>query len=36
MKERARVELAQDVQVGGEGDDMAKLMGFSGFGTSKK
>lgn len=35
IKEKARVELAQDV-VMGEPDDMAAMMGFSGFGSSKK
>jgi U4/U6.U5 tri-snRNP component SNU23 len=36
VKERARVELAQDVAMSGPGDDMAAMMGFNGFGSSKK
>lgn len=35
IKEKVRVELAQDV-VMGEGNDMSAMMGFSGFGSSKK
>lgn len=35
VKEQARVELAQDVAMG-EADSMAAMMGFAGFGSSKK
>lgn len=34
-KEQARLELLKDTATG-EDDDMSKLMGFGGFGTSKK
>ncbi|KII92818.1 hypothetical protein PLICRDRAFT_51158 [Plicaturopsis crispa FD-325 SS-3] len=34
-KEQARVELAKDTANGGD-DDMAKMMGFGGFGSTKK
>jgi U4/U6.U5 tri-snRNP component SNU23 len=36
QKAKALVELAKDTVVDQEGDDMMKMMGFSGFGTSKK
>jgi len=36
QKEKARVELVKDVAAGQEEDEMAKLMGFGGFGSSKK
>ena len=35
-KEKARVELVKDVTKSQGEDDMMKMMGFSGFGTSKK
>ena len=35
-KEKVRAELAKDSTAPQEGDDMMKMMGFSGFGTSKK
>jgi U4/U6.U5 tri-snRNP component SNU23 len=38
-RERARLELAQDaaaMQVNGDGNEMMSMMGFSGFGTTKK
>ena len=38
-RERARLELAQDVaamQVDGDQGDMMNMMGFSGFGSTKK
>jgi U4/U6.U5 tri-snRNP component SNU23 len=38
-REKARLELAQDaaaMQVDGDGDAMMNMMGFSGFGTTKK
>lgn len=36
-KERVLVELAKDAAVGGQEDEgMMAMMGFSGFGTSKK
>jgi len=34
-KEKARVELVKDSAMDGE-DDMAKMMGFGGFGSTKK
>ena len=34
-KEKARVELVQDTAMD-QDDDMAKMMGFGGFGSSKK
>jgi U4/U6.U5 tri-snRNP component SNU23 len=34
-KEKARLELIKDTAID-QDDDMAKLMGFGGFGTSKK
>ena len=33
-KEKARIEMAQEL--GGEDDEMAKMMGFGGFGSTKK
>jgi hypothetical protein len=36
VKEQARVELVRDVATNQEEDEMAKLMGFGGFGSSKK
>jgi U4/U6.U5 tri-snRNP component SNU23 len=36
VKDQARVELVKDVEMTGEEDDMSKMMGFSGFGSSKK
>jgi len=35
-KDKARAELAKDFVAPQEGDDMMKMMGFSGFGSSKK
>lgn len=35
-KDRARVELAKDFAPDPNQDDMAKLMGFGGFGSTKK
>lgn len=35
-KEKARVELVKDVTKSQGDDDMMQMMGFSGFGTSKK
>ena len=35
-KEKARAELAKDFAAPQDGDDMMKMMGFSGFGSSKK
>ena len=35
-KEKARVELVKGVAMEQGGDDMMQMMGFSGFGTSKK
>ncbi|KAG8931556.1 hypothetical protein FRC02_002544 [Tulasnella sp. 418] len=35
-KEARRIETAQAVGENNEGDDIARLMGFGGFGTSKK
>ena len=35
-KEKVQAELAKDFAVPQEEDDMAKMMGFSGFGSSKK
>ncbi|EGN99870.1 hypothetical protein SERLA73DRAFT_180123 [Serpula lacrymans var. lacrymans S7.3] len=35
-KERARVELVKDSVMQEEDDEMAKMMGFGGFGTTKK
>ena len=36
LKEVARVELVKDAVAQAEQDEMAKMMGFAGFGTSKK
>lgn len=36
VKEAARVELVKDAVVQAEQDEMAKMMGFAGFGSSKK
>ena len=35
-KERQRVEAIKDVTTTQEGSDMMQMMGFAGFGTSKK
>jgi len=35
-KEKARAELAKDFSALQEEEDMMKMMGFSGFGSSKK
>ena len=35
-KDKARAELAKDFAAPQDGDDMMKMMGFSGFGSSKK
>lgn len=35
-RERARIELAQEVAPVQDENDMMQMMGFSGFGTSKK
>lgn len=35
-KDRARAELAKDLSTPQEEDDMMEMMGFSGFGSSKK
>jgi U4/U6.U5 tri-snRNP component SNU23 len=35
-KEKARAQLVQDVAMDEGGDDMAKMMGFAGFGSTKK
>ena len=36
QREQARVELAKDTAMQQDGNDMMSMMGFSGFGTSKK
>lgn len=36
VKQQARAEMAKDVEMADGGDDMMKMMGFAGFGTSKK
>ncbi|KAI0057949.1 hypothetical protein BV25DRAFT_1902369 [Artomyces pyxidatus] len=35
-REKTRIELAKDTAMQVDGDDMMNMMGFSGFGTSKK
>ena len=35
-KERARIELAQTTAMDVDGENMMSMMGFAGFGTSKK
>lgn len=35
-RDKARLELAQDTTMNQDGDNMMSMMGFSGFGTSKK
>ena len=35
-RDKARLELAQDTTMNQDGDSMMSMMGFSGFGTSKK
>jgi len=35
-RDKARAELAKDLSVPQEEEDMMKMMGFSGFGSSKK
>lgn len=35
-KEKQRVEAVKDVTMGQEDSDMMQMMGFAGFGTSKK
>jgi U4/U6.U5 tri-snRNP component SNU23 len=35
-KDKARAELAKEFSVPQEDEDMMKMMGFSGFGSSKK
>lgn len=35
-KDKVRAELAKESTAPQEGDEMAKMMGFSGFGSSKK
>ena len=35
-KEKSRMEMIQDVAMQEDNDEMAAMMGFSGFGTTKK
>ena len=35
-KEKSRMEVVKDVAMAQEDNDMMQMMGFSGFGTSKK
>ena len=35
-KEKARIAAIEDVEMQEENDEMAKMMGFTGFGTTKK